>query len=302
MARPTAAAIAPPMVPLAICCISIRGGKTSDRPASASIPSWPTKCASTLAVTAIRMTFTTRLAGARRSSVATIGPSSSRRVRAEGRVATFTDASAMVRSHLGRPVVRLADQMTTPGVERVVHHQAMAQHLLVVLVDVAKAQGYREQAGRLRRQVEPRGIGAAHDLGELVEARRVELVLGEEGVEAALVADMAELHARDVIGNRAALFGDFQHIARRHVEKLRLLVDEAQDQPRAGDAVDLRPFTSDPFHVGSPCLSGSVGSPSARQAPSPPATVTASMPRSRRRAAQSPPISKPQAQYTSALL
>ena len=39
-----------------------------------------------------------------------------------------------------------------------------------------------------------------------------------------------------------------------------------------------------------------IGRPSARQVPMPPATATASMPRSRSLAAQSPPISKPQAQ------
>src|SRR5882757_724404 len=91
-------------------------------------------------------------------------------------------------------------------------------------------------------------------------------------------------------------FGGGQHLVGRHVEELRLLLDEALDQPRAGDAVDLGAFARDPFHDFSPSLCGSVGSPSARQAPMPPATATASMPRSRNFCAQSPPISKPQAQ------
>src|SRR5438552_3853970 len=42
--------MAPPMLPLAICCMSINSGNTSERPASASAPSRPTKYASTLAV------------------------------------------------------------------------------------------------------------------------------------------------------------------------------------------------------------------------------------------------------------
>src|SRR6266436_5066659 len=49
------------MLELAICCINIIRGNTSDTPASAGAPRRPTKCASILAVTAIRMTLTTRL-------------------------------------------------------------------------------------------------------------------------------------------------------------------------------------------------------------------------------------------------
>src|SRR5690349_20111863 len=70
------------MLELAICCISMIGGKTNDSPASACGPMRPTKWASTVAVTAINTTLTTTFGAARRSSVATIGPSRRRRVRA----------------------------------------------------------------------------------------------------------------------------------------------------------------------------------------------------------------------------
>ena len=83
MARAIADAIAPPMLEFAICCISMISGKTSDSPASASDPICPTKCASTVAVTAMSTTFTTTFGAARRSSVEMIGPSSRRRVRAD---------------------------------------------------------------------------------------------------------------------------------------------------------------------------------------------------------------------------
>src|SRR5262249_21626270 len=76
------AAIALPMLELAICCIKIMRGNTSDTPASAGAPRRPTKCASTLAVTAIRMTLTTRLGGASRSRGAAIGTSGGRPGRA----------------------------------------------------------------------------------------------------------------------------------------------------------------------------------------------------------------------------
>lgn len=69
----------------------------------------------TVAVTAIRITFTARVGVAMRSVVGTIGLS----------------------GHRGRPIVGLAHEMATPGIERVVHHHAVLQHFVVVLVDVA---------------------------------------------------------------------------------------------------------------------------------------------------------------------
>src|SRR5215469_7225273 len=77
-------AMAPPMLELAICCINMMSGKTSDSPANASDPIRPTKCASTVTVTAMSTTFTTTFGAARRNSVETIGPSRRRRVRAAG--------------------------------------------------------------------------------------------------------------------------------------------------------------------------------------------------------------------------
>src|SRR5215471_7787183 len=84
MARAIAEAMAPPMLEFAICCISMISGKTRDSPASASALMRPTKCASTVAVTAMSTTLTTTFGAARRSSVETIGPSRRRRVRAAG--------------------------------------------------------------------------------------------------------------------------------------------------------------------------------------------------------------------------
>jgi len=108
--RSIADAIAPPMLELAICCISMMSGKTSDSPASACGPIRPTKCASTVAVTAMSTTLTTTFGAAKRSSVATIGPSRRRRVRAAaGFAADGVVAAGMV-------LVRLAFVMALPPV------------------------------------------------------------------------------------------------------------------------------------------------------------------------------------------
>jgi hypothetical protein len=82
----------------------------------------------------------------------------------------------------------------------------------------------------------------------LCRAGVFQVVFGDEGVEAASVAVVAVLHAGDVIGRGPGLHRHLEHLAAGHVEKLRARVDEAGDQPGAGDAVDLGAFAGDPFH------------------------------------------------------
>jgi hypothetical protein len=93
-----------------------------------------------------------------------------------------------------------------------------------------------------------RGVGATHDDRDLFECCVVEGVLPKEGVEAAALALVTELDTRDVVGDGARRPRDLEHLVARHVEELGFLVDEPGDQPRAGDAVDLRPLAGDPFH------------------------------------------------------
>src|SRR5262249_50205773 len=122
MARAIAAAIAPPMLELAICCISMMSGKTSDSPASACGPMRPTKCASTVAVTAMSTILTTTFGAASRSSVATIGPSRRRRVRAEAGFAGAAGGTARALEALAFVMlafVMLAFVMALPPVHRV---------------------------------------------------------------------------------------------------------------------------------------------------------------------------------------
>ena len=143
---------------------------------------------------------------------------------------------------------------TAPGVERVVHHHAVLQHRLVVGEIGRQAERDRQQSGRLRCQVGSRRVGAADDDRQPVERRFVQLVVVKERVEAALFTVMRErLGARDVIGRGAGLLGDGEHLLGRHVDELGVLGDEAADQPRTGDAVDLWPLAGDPF-AGHACL------------------------------------------------
>src|SRR5258706_15964935 len=48
---------------------------------------------------------------------------------------------------------------------------------------------------------------------------------------------------------RALSLGDGQHVRRRHVQELSLWIDEALDQPGAGDSVDAGIFAGHPLHL-----------------------------------------------------
>jgi hypothetical protein len=57
--------------------------------------------------------------------------------------------------------------LPAPRIQRVVHHHAVARHLVVVGEGQRQAERDGVQAGGLRREVQARGVGAAHDRGEL---------------------------------------------------------------------------------------------------------------------------------------
>src|SRR3982751_4567365 len=54
------------------------------------------------------------------------------------------------------------------------------------------------------------------------------------------------MDVRNVIGDGVARLRHIAHVLCRDIQKLRILVDETCDQPRARDAVDLRPFAGHP--------------------------------------------------------
>src|SRR5882757_5511927 len=58
-------------------------------------------------------------------------------------------------------------------------------------------------------------------------------------IEGATITHMTEVDAFNVVGNGAFLLGDSQDIAWGDINELPERIDEAADQPGAGDAVDL---------------------------------------------------------------
>src|ERR1043166_6936134 len=64
------------------------------------------------------------------------------------------------------PIVLLVLTAAAPGVERIVHHETVLEHLMVVWEIHRQTERHSEKARRLRRQFRPRGIRAAHDDGK----------------------------------------------------------------------------------------------------------------------------------------
>ena len=72
----------------------------------------------------------------------------------------------------------------------------------------------------------------------------------EKRVEAAKIAVMRERDVRNIVRDRILFFGGVQHFAGRHIQELGGRINEAGNQPRAGDTVDLRTLARDPARCG----------------------------------------------------
>ena len=95
-------------------------------------------------------------------------------------------------------------------------------------------------------QPSPRGRGRKKavrckkpaDHGEVLQGFVSDLVLFDEGVKTAIVADVGVLDARHVIRRGTRLRGDRHHLIAGRIQKLRCFVDEPCNKPAAGDAVE----------------------------------------------------------------
>ena len=101
-----------------------------------------------------------------------------------------------------------------------------------------EAFGDQLPAGGLRREIGPSGVRAAHDGRQPVDGLVFDLVCLDDGVERALLAVVAELRARRVVGDRAGLGGNAFDLFDRDEQKL-ALVDKGADEPWARNSVDL---------------------------------------------------------------
>src|SRR5260370_6707010 len=122
--------------------------------------------------------------------------------------------------------------------------------MVVLAMDHGKAVGDRLEPGSLRRDLDiGRDIGSVHDQSEPLERRVLQSVLEQDRLKAAAAVDVAQLYSAYVIGMRPFSIGDGQHLRRGHVQELSIWIDEALDQPGAGDSVDAGVFAGHPLHL-----------------------------------------------------
>src|SRR5215212_10355502 len=88
----------------------------------------------------------------------------------------------------------------------------------------------------------------------MIEGRMFDSVDADNGVERAAVVHVPELDAFNVIGRSAYILSHLGNVIRRHVNKFRVRIHEAADQPGTGNAVNLGMFARHPFVFGRPAL------------------------------------------------
>src|SRR5258708_14725719 len=97
----------------------------------------------------------------------------------------------------------------------------------------------------------PLHVGPADDQRETVKRRITESVVLQKGLERTALSTMIQLHFGKpgcVKRDRSFSARGFEKLVFGHEEKLRLRVNEAKNEPRAGDAVHFNVGSSYPLH------------------------------------------------------
>jgi hypothetical protein len=103
-----------------------------------------------------------------------------------------------------------------------------------------------KEAGGLRRKIETCGIRGTNDKGETVQRFAVQAKFFDHHIEGAELAAVAPEYPLDIERRRTKSVGDMRDLGGRDEKEDGRRIDEAADEPRASDAVDLRPRTCDP--------------------------------------------------------
>src|SRR6185295_10375794 len=125
----------------------------------------------------------------------------------------------------------------------------MHQHPLVVVhAESREPQRNGQEARRLGREIETRGVRPAHDVRQLPQTRIVEFVVVEKRVEAAPVATVGEDDTLDVVRRGAPRPGEAENVSSGREQESRVLIDEARNQPWTGHPIDLGTLAGYPAH------------------------------------------------------
>src|SRR5437660_12398796 len=81
----------------------------------------------------------------------------------------------------------------------------------------------------------------------MIERRVINVVDAQDGIERAALTLVREFHPIDVVGRSTRLERNGNNLVLRNVDEFCTGIDEATDQPRAGNSVDLRAFPRHPL-------------------------------------------------------
>ena len=139
------------------------------------------------------------------------------------------------------------DGVAAPAIERVVQRHAGLELLEIVVEHPRQAERGGEQPGRFRRQIEPRRCRRRAPSSPAAASG------GVARPNSSIMTSKVQSSPRWLqntfsMSKGAALKRSptRDNLGRRHEQEHRVRIDEAADQPRAGDAVDLRPRARHP--------------------------------------------------------
>src|ERR1700677_2962443 len=171
---------------------------------------------------------------------------------------------------VGGPIVRFAGRITAPAIESIVERQARFELFEIVGIHARQAERRSKQAGRFRREIEASRVRSAHDRRKPKQRRRREVKFLNEYVEGAGLAAMTPEHPFDIERSRPELLRDCWDFRRGYEHEQRRRIDEAADEPRAGDAVDFRTLARHPYRAALPVARGQLAYRHERQLASSP--------------------------------
>ena len=137
-------------------------------------------------------------------------------------------------------------------VERIVDGELQPQPLFIRQAEGGEAFGHRSQADAFGSDMFlPLDIGGADDPPESMKGRIRQIEILEDGFKGTPISPVIELdlrQARRVVGDRILTTRGRQQFVFWDEQKLGVGIDEALDEPRAGDSIDLDMLACDPTH------------------------------------------------------
>src|SRR5689334_6273403 len=140
----------------------------------------------------------------------------------------------------------LADCIARPAIERVIQRKACFELHEIAAVHARQAKRRGEQTSRLWCEVETRSIRSANNNGEAIQCFAVQAEFLDHDIERAQFAAMAPEDAFNVERRGLEPVRRIRDLGWCYEQEHGGRIDEATDQPRACNAVDLRPGARDP--------------------------------------------------------